>query len=264
MGGPSRPPRAYPPFMTDETRRHTVVALHGWFGWGQGWGADFPILLKGALGVDDDIHWVDYRGYGRRRDEPGAYTLDEIADDVLARLDGAGVERFSLLGHSMGGAAALAVAARAPERVRCLVGVSPVGASPTPFDEESRALFEGAPASDDCRAAIVDLMTGGRHDRAWIDAMVEASRAQSTRESFAAHLRAWAQADFAERVPRDLPALAVVGAHDPTLGEATVRQTWCELMPGTAVVVLAESGHYAMFEQPVALVDVIAPFLREH
>lgn len=32
--------------MTDTARHqgepHTIVALHGWFGWGQGWGADFP------------------------------------------------------------------------------------------------------------------------------------------------------------------------------------------------------------------------------
>ena len=81
--------------MTDTARHqgepHTIVALHGWFGWGQGWGADFPELLERAAGQDSTVHWIDYRGYGERLGETGEYTLGEIADDVLARLDAAGV-----------------------------------------------------------------------------------------------------------------------------------------------------------------------------
>lgn len=254
--------------MTDTARHqgepHTIVALHGWFGWGQGWGADFPELLERAAGEGSTIHWIDYRGYGERLGETGEYTLDEIADDVLAQLDAAGVERFTLVGHSMGGAAALRIAARAPERVRAIVGVSPVGATPTPFDDASRQLFEGAPAEDANRAAIIDATTSHRHSQTWVQHLVAESREHSTEESFGRHLQAWTSADFADEVPSDLPALVVVGAHDPALGEATVRETWCRLMPDAEVVVLPESGHYAMFEQPVALADALEPFLRAH
>lgn len=250
--------------MTENRGRHTVVALHGWFGWSEGWGADVPRLLQSALGDQADLHWMDYRGYGRRIDEAGAYTLDEIAGDVLARMNDAGVDRFSLVGHSMGGAAALRVAATAPERVRSLVGISPVGATPTPFDDQARALFEGAAQSDENRAAIIDLTTGNRHEQAWIDEIVRDSREHSTTASFGGHFDAWAHADFAAEVPSDVPTLVVVGARDPALGEDTIRQTWCTLLPAARVEALAESGHYGMFEQPVTLVDLIAPFLREH
>lgn len=233
--------------MTDTARHegepHTIIALHGRFGWGQGWGADFPELLARAAGEDSTILWIDYRGYGERLGETGEYTLGEIADDVLARLDAAGVERFTLVGHSMGGAAALRIAARAPGRVRAIVGVSPVGATPTPFDDASRQLFEGAPAEDANRAAIIDATTSHRHSQTWVQHLVAESREHSTEESFGRHLHAWTSADFADEVPSDLPALVVVGAHDPALGEGPsarrgagccrTPRSWCCRSRGT-------------------------------
>src|SRR4051812_49705065 len=99
-----------------------VLALHGWFGSAQGWGA-LPDL------IDPDrftYAFLDYRGYGERRDVAGEHTIAEIAGDALALADELGWERFAVVGHSMGGIAAQRVLADAPERVERLVGISPV------------------------------------------------------------------------------------------------------------------------------------------
>ncbi len=238
---------------------HHVFCLHGWFGSSTGWGRDFVDALDGDR---FSYHFVDYRGYGDRKDVAGEHSLDEIARDTLALADELGVASFSLIGHSMGGSAVQRVAVLAPERVRRLVGVSPVPASGVPFDDDGWALFSGAAEQDGNRAAIIDFTTGNRLAQRWIDAMVRFSVEQSDREAFGAYLEAWARTDFSGEAARlDVPTLAVVGEHDPALGEATIRATWMEHHPSSGLEVFANAGHYAMFETPIALATVVERFL---
>ena len=194
---------------------HTVLVLHGWFGSSRSWQAFLPHLDREAF----SYVFLDYRGYGSRRGETGEFTLAETAADVLAAADELGADRFSLLGHSMGGTVMQRVYADAPERVRALVGVSPVPASGVPFDEQSRQLFHGAADSPDNRRAIIDLTTGNRLTSIWLDAMVRHSLDHSDREAFAAYLPAWSGTDFhTEIAGSDVPIQVIAGRHDPALG----------------------------------------------
>jgi len=77
-------------------------------------------------------------------------------------------------------------------------------------------------------------------------------------EAVAGYLTAWAGADFVADLPRpSVPVHAVVGEHDPALGEATMTATWLEQLPGCELTVIANAGHYAMFEAPVSLLGAI-------
>lgn len=236
----------------------TVFLLHGWFGSARGWGAEFPGYL------DPDVAtWVftENRGYGERKDTPGQYTLDEVADDVLALADDLGVDTFSLVGHSMGGAGVLRVLARAPQRIEKLLAITPVGAAPTPFDEAGHDLFFGAPDDRARRVGIIDLTTGNRLTPIWVNSIVDFSLEHSTVEGFRGALEAWAKADFlAEVEGKELPILVIPGEHDPALGEATVNQTWKPYFPNCTIDVMPNAGHYPMFETPVALATRINEF----
>jgi pimeloyl-ACP methyl ester carboxylesterase len=239
---------------------HKVMCLHGWFGSSEGWGP----MVDSLDGEAFSYAFPDYRGYGARRGESGSYTMAEIADDVLALADRLGWGRFSLLGHSMGGMAALRVLANAPGRVHKVVGVSPVPASGVPFDEPTWAFFRSAAESADARRGIIDLTTGKRLSRVWLDAMVRHSLAASTVEAFAAYLVAWAKTDFAAEIQgKPHPVLAVAGRHDPALGEEVLRGTYLTAFPAARLEVFENAGHYAMFETPVALATSIEAFLKE-
>src|SRR5206468_8094930 len=156
----------------------------------------------------------------------------EIAGDALAAADELGWTSFSLLGHSMGGKAMQRVLADAPERVRRIVGVSPVPAGEVPFDADGWALFSGAADDPAKRRAIIDLTTGNRHTAVWLDAMVEYSLATSDRDAFGAYLEAWARTDFhAEIEGRDVALKAIAGAHDPALSADVMRQTFLAWYP---------------------------------
>lgn len=235
-----------------------VLALHGWFGSARGWG-----WLPDLVDVER-FTWafLDYRGYGARAGVAGEYTLAEISRDALDLADSLGWDRFALVGHSMGGSAAQRVLADAPERVDRLVGISPVPAGGVPFDLQSWALFDGAAANPDNRRAIIDLTTGNRLSRRWLDEMVRFSLDHSTPEAFGAYLTAWARTDLTDEVKGSpVPALAVVGEHDPALGADMMRETWMRHYPNARLEVLANAGHYAMYETPVRLATVVEEFL---
>lgn len=229
-----------------------VIALHGWFGDRGGWGG-LPDL------IDHDncsVAFMSYRGYGERKDEPGAYTMAEISADALAMADDLGWQRFALVGHSMGGMAIQRVFVDAPDRVQAMIGVAPVPANGSPFDEEGWALFSGAASNDENRKAIIDFTTGHRNTQIWIDQMVAYSVEHSTREAFGAYLEAWAKSDFLAEVEatyaehKPLVHL-IVGAHDGALGPGAMKETWRTTYPRASMTQLHEAGHYPMYETPV-------------
>ena len=239
---------------------HKVICLHGWFGHARGWGP----LLHSLDTQHFSYAFMDYRGYGARRGSGGPYTMTQIPKDALALADELGWQRFSLIGHSMGGSAIQHVLADAPDRVQALVGITPVSAAGAPLDEAGQAFFGAAAKDAATRRAILDLTTGNRLTGFWLDAMVQSSLANSDEEAVDGYLTAWTQTAFVERIQgKTLPVLVVPGEHDPALGAEGCKATWLQHYPNARMEVMANAGHYPMDETPVALATAIEKFLRE-
>ncbi|MER7154103.1 alpha/beta fold hydrolase [Streptomyces lydicus] len=247
------------PHALHGTGPHKVVAVHGWFADRSAFDPVLPDLDRDAFAYA----LVDLRGYGEAKDAPGAYTTTEGADDVLALADRLGWERFSVVGHSMGGSVAQRVLAAAPHRVRRLVGVSPVPASGLPLPPEQWELFSSAAHTPDSRRTIIDVTTGGRRPAAWLDRMVRRSLERSDPKAFRAWLDSWATEGFAAQIEgAAVPALAVTGALDPALSDELMRQTWLRWYAHSELVELPSAGHYAMDESPLELIRAVEDFLR--
>jgi pimeloyl-ACP methyl ester carboxylesterase len=93
----------------------TVIALHGITATSMGW-------LQVAHRLPDvTLLAPDLRGRGRSAHLPGPYGMAAHVADVVAVLDHADASRVVVVGHSMGGFVAVALAARHPERVAQLV-----------------------------------------------------------------------------------------------------------------------------------------------
>lgn len=101
-------------------------------------GSGEPLLLIMGLGADHSVweqhraayanHYqcfaIDNRGVGRTSKPLGSYTTREMAEDVLAVMDHAGIGRAHVAGISMGGAIAQQLCLSVPDRVRSLVLVA--------------------------------------------------------------------------------------------------------------------------------------------
>ncbi|WP_406333707.1 alpha/beta fold hydrolase [Streptomyces sp. NBC_00203] len=238
---------------------HKVFAVHGWFADRSAFAAVLPDLDRETF----QYALVDLRGYGEAKDAVGAYTTAEAAADVVELADRLGWERFSVIGHSMGGAVAQRLLALAPDRLRRLVGVSPVPASGLPMPADQWELFADAAHKPENRRAIIDFTTGNRRPAVWLDRMVTRSIALSDAKAFRAWLDSWAGEDFhAEVEGAGVPALAVTGTLDPALSAGLMRETWQCWYPGGEVHELLGAGHYAMDETPLELIRVVEAFLR--
>ena len=94
-----------------------VVMLHGI----RGYGETFAGVAQ-ALQPECRVIALDQRGRGQSDWDPAHnYYTDAYVADLAALVDSLQLQRFDLLGHSMGGINAIVYAARHPERVRRLV-----------------------------------------------------------------------------------------------------------------------------------------------
>ena len=100
-----------------------VVLVHSLAGTAQQWAEQLRHLRQSRRAVA-----FDFRGHGRS-DAPknGDYTIAGMAADIAATVDSLGLDRFVLVGHSMGGGAALVYAGMHPERVLGLMLIDPIG-----------------------------------------------------------------------------------------------------------------------------------------
>jgi pimeloyl-ACP methyl ester carboxylesterase len=237
---------------------HHVIALHGWFGSALGWGH-----LTDYLNTTQFTYvFPDLRGYGSRIDEPGEFTMAEAAADAIELADELGWERFSLIGHSMSGVAIQHVLDQAPHRVRRLVGVAPVPASGLQLGESEWSLYASAAANPGSRAMIVNYSTGSRLTPTFVDRVVNHSLNNSGQQAFGSYLESWAHADILSRVKGiEVPVKVITGEYDPTQPAEFMEQAWLQVYPNSELEVLRGSGHYPMFETPVALALSIEEFL---
>jgi pimeloyl-ACP methyl ester carboxylesterase len=99
-----------------------VVLLHGFPQDHRSWSAVEPVLHAAGLRTLAP----DQRGYspGARPPARRDYTVDQLAGDVLALLNQAGLASAHVVGHDWGGAVAWLLAGRHPERVRSLTVLS--------------------------------------------------------------------------------------------------------------------------------------------
>ena len=131
-----------------------VVFVHSLAGNSSHWAAQLEHLRPSRRAVA-----LDLRGHGRS--EPpknGDYSIAGMAGDVAAVVDALGLDRFVLVGHSMGGGVALSYAGAHPERVAGLLLVDPIGDGKQISEADTKPLLAGLDSNYD--TAIREYWTG--------------------------------------------------------------------------------------------------------
>lgn len=113
-----------------EAGEKVVVLLHGYLENMLVWDNFVPLLYKEVRVITLDIP-----GHGISEVKGEIHTMDYLADTLAAALEKLGIERATIVGHSMGGYVALAFAERHPDRTE---GVVLLHSTPYADSEEKR------------------------------------------------------------------------------------------------------------------------------
>jgi pimeloyl-ACP methyl ester carboxylesterase len=249
LGGAGRPP---------------LVILHGMLGSSRNWqtaGRDLAATAR--------VWALDARNHGQSpHAEPMTYAA--MVADTIAWLDGQGLEKVTLLGHSMGGKTAMLLACRHPERVARLlvVDIAPKDYHSAAHREEFAAMNE-LDLADLRSRSEAEAQFAGRIDD-WIMRKFLATNLERTSEG------AWRWSINLPVLTAALPVLEKnpLGPGDhfdgPTgfLTGGKSRYVLPEDHAGIAarfsqarIATLAESGHNPHIDARTAFADRIAGFL---
>jgi pimeloyl-ACP methyl ester carboxylesterase len=122
-----------------------VVLVHSLAGNSAHWSAQLVHVRPARRAVA-----LDLRGHGRSGPpKNGDYTIEGMAGDVEAVVDSLGLEKFVLVGHSMGGGVALTYAGAHPDRVAGLLLVDPIGDGTQIPADEAKSFLAGFESSYD-------------------------------------------------------------------------------------------------------------------
>jgi pyruvate dehydrogenase E2 component (dihydrolipoamide acetyltransferase) len=99
-----------------------ILLVHGYGGDRNSW-----LFLQEPLAAKYPVYALDLPGHGTSAKDVGDGTLGVLADAVTGVLDALGADRAHLVGHSLGGAVALAVAADDPGRIASVTLIAPAG-----------------------------------------------------------------------------------------------------------------------------------------
>ncbi len=198
----------------------------------------------------------DTRGHGRSEATPGAYSMELLADDLLALMDAAGVEKAWLVGLSMGGMLAQVAALKAQHRFHGLVladTTSRYGPEVADFwaNRARMALSEGLePISRTTPARWFTPGFGERHPE--VVGHYQAMLRGNDPVGYAGCCGAIPRIDVTDRLHElALPARVIVGEQDPSTTPEHARRIVAAL-PGADLVVLKDAAHLSNVEQPEA------------
>jgi pimeloyl-ACP methyl ester carboxylesterase len=242
-----------------------IVLVHGYLSslegvWGQsGW-------IEFLVGRARSVVALDCRGHGRsgKPYEPAEYEDPRIPGDVLAVMDAAALERVDLMGYSMGGAIALALLARFPERFTSVI-VGGAGLPVTPRNPQLAAAIAAALEADDVSkisdpvARFFREFAESRAHNPQSFADVDPDLRALAAISRGGGLRSISEADKAALKEVQVPLLVVVGDKDPALTDA---QRLSETAPNARLVVVPGEDHLSAIPA-TAYKEAVAAFLEE-
>jgi len=207
----------------------------------------------------------DTRGHGQSGAPAGAYTLEQLSDDLKALLDGLGIAATHFVGLSMGGMIGQVFALKHPAMVQSLVLC----------DTTSRYPAAAAPIWEDRIKAVgakgMEPMVAPTLER-WFTAPFRARR-RDLMEQVGTMIRstpapgyigcchAIPKINVTERL-RDVrcPALVIVGEEDPGTPVDMARDIHAAL-PAAELAILARASHLSNLEQPGEFNRVLGGFL---
>lgn len=235
-----------------------ILLVHGFLG-GTGYWLPMQMGLRHAF----DVIAIDLPGFSQSAQIPAPTSLSGYAKSICSLMDELGIDKFSLLGFSMGGMIAQQTFFEYPDRIQHLIlyGSSAVGDLPHRFESWeasiSRIEKEGVESTADRTAST--WFISGKKDPYY--PTCRAACVGANQESCISVMRAmqgWSSVDRLKEIK--IPTLIVVGDRDRSTRVSDSIVLW-EGISESILCVLPECAHGAHMEKPDLFNRIVLDFL---
>lgn len=217
---------------------------------------------------------LDNRGVGQTDKPAGPYTASLLAKDLVGLLDALGIDKAVVMGHSMGGFIAQAIALEYPEKISKLILASTNSGGPrhVPVTPEAMAVLSDIKSDPltRLRNGIVVSTAPGFAERQpeliqkWLDWRMENPldvAGYQAQMGIGVALLAEAAA-FENKLPSiSVPTLILFGAHDKVVPPANA-DLLAKQIPFSQIAILPDAGHFFPLEVPEEAAQVVIQFAK--
>lgn len=237
-----------------------LVLVHGYLGGSGQWEREIDHFSQGF-----DVIAPDLPGYGDASGLPALDRIEDMAEAVIGLIDRLGIERFVLLGHSMGGMIAQEIAARIAPRITRLVlyGTGPLGLMPDRFEsiERSKERLRAEGVACTARRIAATWFRNAEAGRGF--ELVAGIGARASDQAAVMGLDAMAHWDGRGALEKlAMPVLVVWGDSDKSYRWPQVETLW-RTLSDARLSVISGAAHAAHLEKPHLFHAILDDFLSE-
>ncbi len=237
----------------------TLVFVHGYLGGSAQWAEQSRVFSPSFRVIAPDLP-----GYGLNRDLEAPEEIGAFADYVLDEVRAAGIERFHLVGHSMGGMIVQEMVARAPERIDRLVlyGTGPVGLLPGRFEsiaESKRRVVEDGPEATGRRISATWFVDYEQAPNYPVCADLAVMASQQASLAGLTAMEKWSGEAALDDIAS--PTLVLWGDQDRTYLWSQTQRLW-QGIAGAQLAVIPGCAHAVHLEKPALFNAMLADFLE--
>lgn len=233
-----------------------LVFLHFWGGSSLTW--------QGVMaGLSEDFRCVaiDARGAGASAAPASGYNTGDHADDVQAVIKTLELQRYILIGHSMGGKVAQLIASRRPQGLSGVVLVASSPLAPMSISDEQREMMRTAYASEEAaRWTVENILTASP-----IATEAKQQLIQDALRMDPLAVSGWLDSSSKEDLHAvasaiRVPVVVVTGERDQVDPLTVVERQIAVHFPGAPLHILPGKGHLLPLEAASEVADIVRNF----
>jgi pimeloyl-ACP methyl ester carboxylesterase len=237
----------------------TFVCLHYWAGSGREWEVVSKLLAPNFAVLAPDLG-----GFGDASAPTGGYTVAAYADQLAAYLTNKKLARYIVVGHSMGGKIALALAARQPAGLVGVALLSPSPPTPEPMTEDDRQSSLRAYGNPAKAQETMQHITARPLAEA-VEQQITQDNLRSSKAAWDAWLLHGSRENIASQLCHiQVPCTILAGDQDAVMSPSVHGLETLPLLPeGTPLEIISGAGHLLPYEAPEEVATLLRSFAEK-
>ncbi|MET0952628.1 MAG: alpha/beta hydrolase [Aeromicrobium sp.] len=250
-------------YYTEAGTGPNIIMTHGTM-------MDWTMFTSQVEALSKDNHVIAYNHRAATDRYAESYDLNDLAEDCIAVADAAGMDKFTLVGMSMGGFMALELALKYQDRLEAIILVDTMARAYTPeqrveFGKEFDKLDTDGPLPRAFGEWCIPLVFGEwtiANNQPLVDEWLQRWDDRPARSVYREYKSWITMDDKMDRLSEiTVPVLIVHGQQDNVLPLSDCGLPMHEGLPNSRLEIIENAGHTSNCEQPEAVNRVMIDFL---